>query len=171
MADAMEALVAKITRELLEQTGAPAPAAPVGRFTAADYPLLEKHPEVVRTPTGKPMEAITMEAVRSGAITGEDLRISRDMLLCQADVAESAGKKQMAEKESENVPNFPSEKKFLFPWQISQLLPPKPVQTNTFYIHLKPFKKTFFCLRISFPVCFIIITKMFSKVKQKPLIP
>lgn len=33
-----------------------------------------------------------MEAVRSGAITGEDLRISRDMLLCQADVAESAGK-------------------------------------------------------------------------------
>ena len=41
MADAMEALVAKITRELLEQTGAPAPAAPVGRFTAADYPLLE----------------------------------------------------------------------------------------------------------------------------------
>ena len=98
MADAMEALVAKITRELLEQTGgAPAPAAPAGRFTAADYPLLEKHPEVVRTPTGKPMEAITMEAVRSGAITGEDLRISRDMLLCQADVAESAGKKQMAE--------------------------------------------------------------------------
>lgn len=39
-----------------------------------------------------------MEAVRSGAITGEDLRISRDMLLCQADVAESAGKKQMAGK-------------------------------------------------------------------------
>ena len=98
MADAMEALVAKITRELLEQTGgAPAPAAPAGRFTAADYPLLEKHPEVVRTPTGIPMVAITMEAVRSGAITGEDLRISRDMLLCQADVAESAGKKQMAE--------------------------------------------------------------------------
>ena len=36
MADAMEALVAKIARELLEQTGAPAPAAPAGRFTAAD---------------------------------------------------------------------------------------------------------------------------------------
>ena len=99
MADAMEQLIAKITRELLEQQGGdaqPAPA-PADGFTVADYPLLEKHPEVVRTPTDKPIDAITMEAVRQGAVTGEDLRISRDMLLRQAEVAESAGKRQVAE--------------------------------------------------------------------------
>lgn len=105
MADAIDALVAKITRELLEQqengavpAAAPKQEAPESlRFTAADYPLLQKRPEVVRTPTGKPVEALTMEGVRDGSVTGEDLRISRDMLLAQADVAESAGKKQVAE--------------------------------------------------------------------------
>ena len=70
MADAMEALVAKITRELLEQTGgAPAPAAPAGRFTAADYPLLEKHPEVVLC-TGhgyaREVDAVVRKAVELG---------------------------------------------------------------------------------------------------------
>ena len=46
------------------------------------------------------------------AITGEDLRISRDMLLCQADVAESAGKKQMAEnlRRAAEMPAVPDDK-------------------------------------------------------------
>ena len=51
----------------------------------------------MNTPTGKPVSAVTMEAVRSGEIQGEDLRISREMLLNQAQVAQSAGKRQMAE--------------------------------------------------------------------------
>ena len=66
-------------------------------MTTADYPFLEKHPDIVNTPTGKPVSAVTMEAVRSGEIQGEDLRISREMLLNQAQVAQSAGKRQMAE--------------------------------------------------------------------------
>ena len=68
-----------------------------GGYTTADYPFLEKHPDIVNTPTGKPVSAVTMEAVRSGEIQGEDLRISREMLLNQAQVAQSAGKRQMAE--------------------------------------------------------------------------
>ena len=66
-------------------------------FTVKDYPFLQKHPDIVRTPTDKPVTDVTMEKVRSGEITGEDLRISREMLLNQAQVAESAGKKQMAQ--------------------------------------------------------------------------
>ncbi len=99
MAESMDQLIARITREMLEQQGeTTAPVHETGEaFTAADYPLLQKHPEMVRTPTGKPVGDITMEAVRQGSVTGEDLRISRDMLLRQAQVAESAGKKQVAE--------------------------------------------------------------------------
>ena len=74
-----------------------APARGEPGLTAADYPLMEKHPELVRTPTGKSMDAVTMEAVRRGEIQGEDLRISREMLLNQADIAASAGKTQVAE--------------------------------------------------------------------------
>ncbi len=102
MADIIDELVEKITRDLkAKQAASPAPASTdsdgTGGYTTADYPFLEKHPDIVNTPTGKPVSAITMEAVRSGEIQGEDLRISREMLLNQAQVAQSAGKRQMAE--------------------------------------------------------------------------
>lgn len=67
------------------------------RYTVADYPLMEKHQNIVKTPTGKPLSAITLEAVKAGDITPEDVRISPEMLLNQADIAESAGKVQVAE--------------------------------------------------------------------------
>ncbi len=103
MADIIDELVEKITRDLkAKQAASPAAAAsmPSGEtdgYTTADYPFLEKHPDIVSTPTGKPISAVTMEAVRTGEIQGEDLRISREMLLNQAQVAESAGKIQMAQ--------------------------------------------------------------------------
>ena len=100
MADIIDELVEKITRDLkAKQAASPssAPSAGAGGYTTADYPFLEKHPDIVNTPTGKPVSAVTMEAVRSGEIQGEDLRISREMLLNQAQVAQSAGKRQMAE--------------------------------------------------------------------------
>ena len=68
-----------------------------GGLTSADYPLLEKHPDLVNTPTGKNISQMTMEAVRCGDAVPEDLRISREMLLNQAQVAESAGKPQVAQ--------------------------------------------------------------------------
>ena len=98
MAASMEELAARIVRELKRgQDGAEVPAAKPSGYTAADYPFLEKHPDRVKTPTGKPVTTVTMEAVRAGEIAGEDLRISREMLLNQAQVAESVGKTQMAQ--------------------------------------------------------------------------
>lgn len=66
-------------------------------LTPEDYPLLDKHPDLVNTPTGKNISQMTMDAVRRGDAVPEDLRISREMLLNQAQVAESAGKPQVAQ--------------------------------------------------------------------------
>ena len=77
---------------------APAPAAAsAGGFTTADYPIMDKHQEIVKTPTGKHVSEITLEAVKNGSINQQDIRISREMLLNQAQIAESAGKVQMGQ--------------------------------------------------------------------------
>ena len=68
-----------------------------GRYTVADYPLMEKHRDIIKTPTGKPLADVTLDAVSDGRIDIEDVRISAEMLLNQADIAESAGKRQIAE--------------------------------------------------------------------------
>ena len=66
MADIIDELVEKITRDLkAKQAASPAAAAsmPSGEtdgYTTADYPFLEKHPDIVSTPTGKPISAVTM---------------------------------------------------------------------------------------------------------------
>lgn len=68
-----------------------------GRYTIADYPLMEKHRDIINTPTGKPLAEITLDAVAKGNVDIEDVRISAEMLNNQADIAESAGKKQISE--------------------------------------------------------------------------
>ena len=72
----------------------------------ADYPLSEQRPDLIRTRTGKPVEAITVEALKSGAAGMEDLRITKDALLLQAEIAEAAGRPRLGsnfERASEMV--------------------------------------------------------------------
>lgn len=61
-----------------------------------DYPLADKRPELIFTPTGKKIENITMEQVLEGKVGIEDCRISDQTLEYQAQIAESAGNRQMA---------------------------------------------------------------------------
>lgn len=61
-----------------------------------DYPLAEKRPELIRTPTGKKMDEITMEKVLSSEINQDDCRISSKTLEFQAQIAESAENWQLA---------------------------------------------------------------------------
>jgi propanediol dehydratase small subunit len=61
----------------------------------ADYPLSENRADLIRTRTGKPLEAITVAALKSGAVTMDDLRITRDALLMQAEIAEAAGRPRL----------------------------------------------------------------------------
>lgn len=114
----IDSLVAKVAQELKGQNNAASSAPPQPaqkkeenhaphlseiqeksgkRYTTADYPLLEKHRDIIKTPTGKPISDITLDALVKGDVSVEDVRISAEMLMNQADIAESAGKRQVAE--------------------------------------------------------------------------
>src|SRR4051812_12728819 len=72
----------------------------------ADYPLSEKRADLIRTGTGKSLDAITVAALKSGAATMDDLRITQDALLMQAEIAEAAGRPRLGanfERASEMV--------------------------------------------------------------------
>ena len=62
-----------------------------------DYPLAEKIPEKLKTPSGLAFQDITLEAVIEGRIGMEDLRVTSEALELQAQVADRAGRPQLAE--------------------------------------------------------------------------
>ena len=61
------------------------------------YPVAEKAPEQVKTPTGKPLSALTLEAVLSGEVGNEDIAITPEALILQANIARAAGRATLAE--------------------------------------------------------------------------
>ena len=65
-------------------------------LTTADYPLSVHRPDLLRTPTGKTLDDLTMAAVVSGDITSADLRISPETLALQGQLADAAGRRQLA---------------------------------------------------------------------------
>ena len=64
--------------------------------TLADYPLAETRPERVRALSGKPMAAITLDAVLAGEVGMDDLRIDAEALRQQAAIARAAGRPTLA---------------------------------------------------------------------------
>jgi len=67
------------------------------RLTLADYPLAEKRPDLVCSRSGKPMAAITLDAVLRGEVTMDDLRIDPAALRRQAEIARAAGRPTLAQ--------------------------------------------------------------------------
>lgn len=63
----------------------------------ADYPVAEKHPEQVQGARGKALCEITLDAVLSGEVTIEDLRITPKALQVQAEIARDAGRPRLAD--------------------------------------------------------------------------
>ena len=61
-----------------------------------DYPLAETRPEDVRALSGKPMSEITLDAVLSGSVSMDDLRIDASALRQQAAIARAAGRSTLA---------------------------------------------------------------------------
>jgi len=59
------------------------------------YPLYEKHPELIKTQTGKAIDEINMENILSGKVTPADCRISAETLIYQAEIQESFGNPQV----------------------------------------------------------------------------
>ena len=62
-----------------------------------EYPLSERQPECLKTPSGLPFGEITLDAVLEGKIKMEDLRVTSEALEWQAQIAETSGRPQLAE--------------------------------------------------------------------------
>jgi propanediol dehydratase small subunit len=63
----------------------------------SDYPLGARRPDLVRTPSGRRLDELTLDAARSGALGQEDLRATPETLRRQSAVALAAGRAQLAE--------------------------------------------------------------------------
>ena len=93
----ISAIVREVMAELNGGNSAPAPAASNGKLDyRRDYPLAEKRRELVKTATGKSLDDITLDAVVSGEIKAEEIRITPQTLEYQAQIAESVGRPQLA---------------------------------------------------------------------------
>jgi propanediol dehydratase small subunit len=66
------------------------------KVSKEDYPLANKKAEMIKTPTGKTLDDITLQKVLDGEINPEDVRISPETLELQAQVAESVGRDAFA---------------------------------------------------------------------------
>ncbi|WP_186430576.1 diol dehydratase small subunit [Clostridium sp. BSD9I1] len=66
------------------------------KLTQSDYPLGQKRKDLIKTKTGKSLEGITIEEVLNGSVTPEDIKITPEVLLYQAEIAESVGRNQFA---------------------------------------------------------------------------
>ena len=63
----------------------------------ADYPLGSRRPDLVRTPSGLALDAVTLEAARAGTLVAADVRATPATLRRQAQVARAAGRRQLAD--------------------------------------------------------------------------
>lgn len=64
---------------------------------AVDYPLSVHRRDLLFTPTGKSIDAITMDAVMAGEVEAADLRITPEALRLQAQIAEKSGRTQIGD--------------------------------------------------------------------------
>ncbi|MDR1710601.1 MAG: diol dehydratase small subunit, partial [Propionibacteriaceae bacterium] len=90
-----EEMIKQVMAEVLKNLGAaeaPSYQAPAGSVTAAQYPLAEKAPEKLKSASGKAYADFSLAKVISGELTSEDFRTNPEVLIMQAEVAESVGR-------------------------------------------------------------------------------
>ena len=61
-----------------------------------DYPLAEKQPDQVKSPSGIPLNEITLERLLQGDIENDDLRITDESLRKQAEIAQASNQHALA---------------------------------------------------------------------------
>ena len=99
-----EQLIRQIMAEVMKNLGneqvtfakKPASTTSAGRVGVKDYPLAEKHPDLVKTSSGKTLDELSFDKVKSGALKPTDFVISPQTLEMQAQVAEDAGRSTLA---------------------------------------------------------------------------
>ncbi|MBM7557151.1 diol dehydratase small subunit [Halanaerobacter jeridensis] len=75
-----------------------------------DYPLGTNRPDLVKTPTNKDLEDITLEKVLEGEVEDADLSITEETLDHQAEIAKQKGREQFGKNmeragELTNIPD------------------------------------------------------------------
>jgi len=60
------------------------------------YPIGEFEKDSIRSKTGKSLSQITLDEIKNGNVTAEDIKISKEMLFKQGEVAKEAGNPEMA---------------------------------------------------------------------------
>lgn len=60
------------------------------------YPLGEYETDTIRSKTGKKLEQITLDEIKKGNVGADDIKISKEMLLKQGEVAKDAGNIELA---------------------------------------------------------------------------
>jgi propanediol dehydratase small subunit len=63
----------------------------------SEYPLGQKRPDTVATPSGIPLDDVTVEGMREGKLASDDLRATPETLRRQAAVAERVGRIALAD--------------------------------------------------------------------------
>ena len=63
---------------------------------AADYPLGTRRPDLIRTPKGRSLDELTLDALRAGRLAPTDMRATAETLELQAAVANAAGRPALA---------------------------------------------------------------------------
>jgi propanediol dehydratase small subunit len=69
----------------------------MGFDPGSDYPLGTRRPDLVRTPSGRGLDELTLDAVRAGEVGPEELRATPETLRRQSAVALAAGRTQLAD--------------------------------------------------------------------------
>ncbi|KKY01433.1 MULTISPECIES: diol dehydratase small subunit [Paraclostridium] len=82
------------------------------KMNSHDYPLARKRTDVIKTPTGKGLQEITLENVLNGEIKPEDVRISPETLEMQAQIAEDMNRNAIARnfRRAAELINFPDDR-------------------------------------------------------------
>jgi propanediol dehydratase small subunit len=68
----------------------------MGPDRPADYPLGTEHPELVTTPSGLRLDEVTLDALRTGRLTSDQIRATPETLRRQAEIARAAGREPLA---------------------------------------------------------------------------
>ena len=62
----------------------------------SDYPLGSRRRDLVKTPGGLSLDAVTLDSLRAGALSGDELRATPETLRRQGEVARAAAREQLA---------------------------------------------------------------------------
>ncbi|QLL69145.1 diol dehydratase small subunit [Lactobacillus sp. 3B(2020)] len=90
----IDELVSKIMKQMQEGTSSNSTFTSTTdkKMTATDYPLYGKHRDLVKTPSGKNLDNISLQDIVNDQVKPEEFRITPSSLRLQGEIAASAGR-------------------------------------------------------------------------------